>query len=127
MCVRECTPVSTTFGSLSLVTGSSGFGHKVVHPFWKRGSVYGLETSRSLEGGCFWHCLGLVILFFFFFFFTSGFEKVFYDLSDYDLVCVFFFSSFYSFVADDNYIGTCISGDLNIFLFFFFYSLLYCK
>lgn len=67
VCVRECTPVSTTFGSLSLLTGSSGFGHKVVDPFWKRGSVYGLETSRSLEGGCFWHCLGLVILFFFFF------------------------------------------------------------
>lgn len=75
MCVRECTPVSTTFGSLSLVTGSSGFGHKVVDPFWKRGSVYGLETSRSLEGGCFWHCLGLVILFFFFFLLHFRFRK----------------------------------------------------
>lgn len=75
VCVRECTPVSTTFGSLSLVTGSSGFGHKVVNPFWKRGSVYGLETSRSLEGGCFWHCLGLVILFFYFFFLHFRFRK----------------------------------------------------
>lgn len=30
--VRESKPVSTTFGSLSLVTGSSGFGHKVADP-----------------------------------------------------------------------------------------------
>lgn len=73
--------------------------------------------SRGVASGTVWDWS---YYFFIFFFFTSGFEKVFYDLSDYDLVCVFFFSSFYSFVADDNYIGTCISGDLNIFLFFFF-------